>query len=277
MRSGTLVHRQSGLTLLTGGFCSASSPRWFEGLLWFSDPVGAAVHTVNLRGSVTTVPLPGHVPGGLGFCPDGSLLIASAEDRRVLRYDGESVAPFADLSGIVRGRLGDMVVDDLGRAYLGCQDRHGGLIVRIDPNAQATVVADGLQGPAGMVVGTDQASLIVAESIGERLTAYRIGSDGTLLDRRVFAAGLDGPPEGIALDADGGVWTAMTLAHQFQRIGAGGDVTDRIDIGDGTAMSCALGGAGSRILFLVSSTGSHRSKSSRVDAMVVGTPSAGWL
>lgn len=268
---------------LANGFCFGEGPRWFEGLLWFSDMLGEAVHTSTLGGSLTTLPLPGHSPSGLGFRPDGSLLIASAEDRRVLRYDGETVVEIADLTPLVPASLGDMVIDDAGRAYIGSQAREGGVIVRLDPpdsTAEATIVAGDLEFPNGMVITPDRKTLIVAESIGRRLTAFTIDDQGALHDRRIFADGLDGPPDGIALDAEGGVWTSMTLAHQFERIVEGGAVTDRIDIGERIAIACALGGPERRILFLLSSTDAYPqrlvgTRLSRLDAVQVATPGAG--
>ncbi len=131
---GVFCKGAGGLTPLANGFCFGEGPRWFEGLLWFSDMLGEAVHTVDLQGSMTTLPLPGHAPSGLGFRPDGSLLIASTERRQILRYDGETVDALADLADIVPANLGDMVVDDRGRAYVGSQAREGGVIVRIDPD-----------------------------------------------------------------------------------------------------------------------------------------------
>jgi sugar lactone lactonase YvrE len=267
------------LSPLAKGFCLGESPRWFEGLLWFSDTLGEAVHTVDLRGSVTTLPLPGHAPAGLGFRPDGSLLIASTTDRHILCYDGETVTTVVDLSKTVPANIGDMVVDDLGRAYVGCR-AHEGVIARIDPDEAVTVVADGLDCPNGMVITPDRATLLVAESTGRRLTAFSIGSDGSLSDRRIFAEQLDGPPHGITLDADGGVWTSMTRAHQFQRIVAGGAVTDRIDMADRSSVACVLGGPERRILFLLSTADadSHHpmgSNLSRLDAVTVDIPGAG--
>ena len=123
-----------GLTPLATGFCFGEGPRWFEGLLWFSDMLGEAVHTVDPGGSMTTLPLPGHAPSGLGFRPDGSLLIVSTEDRQLLRYDGETVDTIADLSDVAPADLGDMVIDNLGRAYIGSQAFHGGVILRVDPD-----------------------------------------------------------------------------------------------------------------------------------------------
>ena len=267
---------------LANGFCFGEGPRWFEGLLWFSDMLGEAVHTVDLSGSMTTLALPGRAPSGLGFRPDGSLLIVSTEDRQVLRYDGDTVAAVAELASVVPAKLGDMVVDEAGRAYVGSQARTGGVIVRIDPedaDAPVTVVADDLDFPNGMVITADGGTLIVAESTGRRLTAFTIGAAGELTDRRPFAEGLGGPPDGLAIDVEGGVWVAMTLAHQFQRILPGGLVTDRIDVGDRMAIACALGGPEGRMLFLVSSTDAYPerllgTKSSRVDAVVVDVPAA---
>jgi sugar lactone lactonase YvrE len=268
------------LTPLAKGFCFGEGPRWFEGLLWFSDMLGEAVHTVNLQGDMTTLPLAGHAPSGLGFRPDGSLLIASTEARKVLRYDGEVVTTVADLSDIAPASLGDMVIDDVGRAYVGSQAFEGGVIVRVDPDDSATVVARDLDFPNGMVITPDRTTLIVAESIGRRLTAYTIGLDGSLSDRRIFADGLDGPPDGIALDAESGVWASMTLAKQFERIVEGGAVTERIDMGDRTAIACTLGGPERRTLFLLSSTDAYPqrlvgTKLSRLDAVTVDVPGAG--
>ncbi|OBI78229.1 SMP-30/gluconolactonase/LRE family protein [Mycobacterium sp. E740] len=268
------------LTPLANGFCFGEGPRWFEGLLWFSDMLGQAVHTVDLDGDLTTLPLAGHAPSGLGFRPDGSLLISSTETRQVLSYDGEIVTAVADLSDIVPADLGDMVVDADGRAYVGSQAREGGVIVRVDPDGTRTVVADELDFPNGMVITPEGDTLIVAESTARRLTAYSVSSDGSLKDRRIFADGLDGPPDGICLDAGGGVWTAMTLAHKFERITHGGNVSERIDIGERIAIACALGGPERRTLFLLSSTDAYPqrlvgTRLSLVDATTVDIPGAG--
>lgn len=272
------------LTPLAAGFCFGEGPRWFEGLVWFSDMLGAAVHTVTLGGETSTLPLDGHAPSGLGFRPDGSLLIVSTERKQVLRYDGESVSVVADVSSLVPADLGDMVVDRHGCAYVGSQARDGGVIVRIDPDDErrTAIVADNLDFPNGMVLSPDGATLVVAESTARRLTAFTVETDGTLSGRRVFADGLDGPPDGICLDADGGVWVAMTLAKQFERIVDGGQVTDRVDVGDRTAIACTLGGPEGRTLFLVTTTDAYPERLrgttlSRVDATTVDVPAAGFV
>jgi sugar lactone lactonase YvrE len=130
------------------------------------------------------------------------------------------------------------------------------------------------------MVITPEGTLIVAESTGRRLTEFTIDASGVLSDRRVFADALDGPPDGITLDVQGGVWTSMTLTHQFQRITRGGTVTDSIDMGDRSAIACTLGGPERRTLFLLSATDSYPdrlvgTKLSRVDALIVDIPGAG--
>ncbi|OMC03512.1 SMP-30/gluconolactonase/LRE family protein [Mycolicibacterium fortuitum] len=278
MTAGT---EQSGTTELAHGFCFGEGPRWFEGLLWFSDMLGEAVHTVTLSGSMTTLPVPGRSPSGLGFRPDGTLLIVSTEDRQVLRYDGDTVELLADLRDLAPEALGDMVVDQQGRAYVGSQARTDGIIVRIDPDDRVTLVAEQLDFPNGMVITPDGTTLIVAESTARRLSAFTIRPDGSLTDRRVFIDGLDGPPDGLAIDAEGGVWVALTLAHEFQRIAPDGSaVTDRIDADGRTAIACALGGVEGRTLFLITTTDAHPerlvgTKLSRVDALMVETPAPG--
>lgn len=274
------------LTPLADGFCFGEGPRWFEGLVWFSDMLGEAVHTVTLDGATSTLALPGHAPSGLGFRPDGTLLIVSTELRQVLGYDGETVVTVADLSALVPANLGDMTVDRHGCAYVGSQARDGGVIVRVDPDTGgATVVAENLQFPNGMALTADGATLIVAESTGRRLTAYSVADDGTLSDRRIFADGLDGPPDGICLDDEGGVWVGMTLAHQFERVvetGGQARVTDRIDMGGRTAIACTLGGPEGRTLFLVTTTDAYPERLrgttlSRLDAVTVDVPAAGFV
>ncbi|MGA5544095.1 SMP-30/gluconolactonase/LRE family protein [Mycobacterium sp. NPDC051198] len=272
---------QTGTTELAQGFCFGEGPRWFEGLLWFSDMLGEAVHTVTLAGSMTTLPVPGHSPSGLGFRPDGTLLIVSTERRQVLRYDGDAVELLADLTDLVPAALGDMVVDEHGRAYVGSQARTDGVIVRIDPDGTTAVVAEHLAFPNGMVITPDGSTLIVAESTARRLSAFTVRTDGSLTDRRVFAEGLDGPPDGLAIDAEGGVWAALTLAHEFQRIAPDGSaVTHRFETDGRTAIACALGGVEGRTLFLVTTTDAYPerligTKLSRVDALMVETPAPG--
>jgi sugar lactone lactonase YvrE len=266
--------------LLASGFTFGEGPRWHGELLWFSDMLGEAVHTADLAGVVATIPLPGHAPSGLGFRRDGTLLIVSTQRRHILGYNDGASTVVADLSDIAPADLGDMVIDDSGRAYVGSQAAARGLIARVDPDGRVVVVADDLDFPNGMVITPDRSTLIVAESLGRRLTAYAIGEDGSLHSRRIWADALDGFPDGITLDADGGVWVSMTLTHQYERIIEGGNVTERIHIGERAAIACMLGGPEARTLFLLSNVGANPkhlvgTKTSQVDVVTVKVPGAG--
>ena len=128
-----------------------------------------------------------------------------------------------------------------------------GVIVHVAPDGSARVAADDLAFPNGSVVSDDGATLIVAESLGRRFTQFQIASDGSLTDRRVFADCAPYGPDGICIDTDGALWAAMPLAHEFQRVAPGGEILDRIPMGDRLAIACTLGGPEMRTLFLLTS------------------------
>jgi sugar lactone lactonase YvrE len=243
--------------LLVEGLVFAEGPRWRGDRLWFSDMHGEAVRTVDLSGRLEmAVELPGREPSGLGFLPDGTLLVVSMLEPEILRVDGGVVSVHADLSGLVGDRCNDMVVDGGGNAYVGTFPSIAdpkGVIVHVAPDGSSRIAADDLAFPNGSVVSDDGATLIVAESLGRRFTQFRIVSDGSLTDRRVFAECAPYGPDGICLDTDGAIWAAMPLAHEFQRVAPGGDVLDRIPMGDRLAIACALGGPEMRTLFLLTS------------------------
>jgi len=228
-------------TPLAHGFCFGEGPRWFEGLLWFSDMLGEAVHTSTMAGSLTTLPLPGHSPSGLGFRPDGALLIASAEDRLVLRYDGETVVPIADLSELAPANLGDMVIDDAGRAYIGAQAFQGGTVIRLDPDDSATVVAADLDFPNGMVITPDGQTLILAESIGRRLTAFTIDPDTGSLRQFGASVPIRARPIHISVDS-GGNWllTAYNLPSAMSVHPLDSDGAIGAEVKQAAAIDCGI-------------------------------------
>ena len=162
----------------------------------------------------------------------------------------------ADLSSMLSDRCNDMVVDRRGNAYVGTYPPIAdpqGVLVLVEPDGSARVVADGMAFPNGSVVTEDGSALIVAESLGRRFAEFDIGADGSLTNRRVFADCAPYGPDGICLDVEGALWAAMPLGHEFQRIAPGGEVLDRIEMGDRLAIACALGGHDRRTLFLLTS------------------------
>ncbi len=278
------------LTPILDGLAFGEGPRWHDGLLWFSDFYRHEVVTVTPDGhreSRLEVP---NQPSGLGWMPNGDLLVVSMLDHRLLRWDGAELREHADLSALVGGPCNDMVVDGDGRAYVGNFgfDSHNGetfaetRLVIVEPDGSVAPGPDGLAFPNGTVITPDGATLIVGESWGRRLTAFdRDPATGVLGRRRVWADLDPNVPDGICLDAEGAIWVADPRNGQVFRVRDGGEVTDRISCGDGRhAFACILGGAEGRTLFVVTNTGSGPSTETervgRIEKVEVEIPGAGW-
>ena len=245
--------------LLADGFVFLEGPRWHDGKLWVSDMFAEKVLTVDAQGNTELVATVPQRPSGLGFLPDGRLLIVSMHDRKLLRQDPNGLAEVADVSALVRGDINDMVVDAQGRSYIGSfgYDLMGGEeaqpanIVMVTPDGQTRVVADGLSFPNGSVISPDGSTFIVAETFANCLSAFSIAADGSLSDRRVFAQLGEATPDGICLDAEGAVWVSSFGSGEFIRVKDGGEVTHRVPVPDKRAVACMLGGEGRRTLFML--------------------------
>jgi sugar lactone lactonase YvrE len=275
------------LEVLLDGLTFPEAPRWHHGKLWFSDFYSHRVLTVDLDGradSVTEVP---QRPSGLGWTPDGSLLIVSMLDRRLLRFDGQLQHVVADLSKLATGPCNDMVVDQMGRAYVGNfgYDRHGGepqrttCIIRVDLDGHIVRAADDLLFPNGTVITPDGRMLVVGETFANRLTAFDVGFDGSLANRREFAH-IDGFfPDGICLDAEGAIWAADPWGKRIVRVFEGGRIARTIPTGERGAYACMLGGDDRRTLFVCTNTGSGPAvaprKDGRIETIRVEVPGAG--
>ena len=247
------------LQLVIDGLAFAEAPRWHDGKLWFSDMYAQSVHCLDTDGTLSTVAeVPGR-PSGLGWLPDGRLLVVSMAQRKLLRLEPQGLVEHADLSQLAGFDCNDMVVDRHGRAYVGNLgfDVFGGAamqpaaLVMVTPDGRARTVADGLLFPNGAVITPDGKTLIIAETFGYCLTAFDVAADGSLGRRRSWAELGDVMPDGICLDAEGAIWAGSPLTSEFLRIREGGAVTDRIACTQ-PAIACALGGADSRTLYLVS-------------------------
>lgn len=250
----------SKLTLFLDRLAFPESPRWHEGALWFSDFYTRCVQRVTPDGRCETVlEVPGQ-PSGLGWLPDGRLLVVSMMDRCLLRLDGSTLSLVADLSGLAPFHCNDMVVDAQGRAYIGnfgfdmharATPRPTGLIL-VEPDGRARVVAEDLHFPNGAVITPDGRTLIIAESYAGLLTAFDIAADGSLASRRVWARLPERvAPDGICLDAEGAVWLASPMTREVLRVREGGAVMQRVAT-PGQAVACMLGGVDWRTLYVLS-------------------------
>ena len=235
--------------ILLEGLCFPEGPRWRDGALWFSDMHDQRVKRMTADGAVADVCTVPHWPSGLGWLPDGTLLVVSMTDRRVLRWDGERLALHADLSDLASFHCNDMVVDAHGRAYVGNFgfDLHNGAaqrnaeLILVEPDGTARCVNDEVLFPNGTVITPDDATLIVAETLAGRLTAFDLDSNGDLSHRRIWAQLPKGAvPDGICLDAGGGIWSASPSTNNCIRQIEGGAITHEISLERG-AFACMIG------------------------------------
>jgi sugar lactone lactonase YvrE len=244
-------------TLLTG-LAFGESPRWHDDRLWLSDMGANEVIAVDLDGKSEVMARVPATPMGIGWLPDGRMLIVSSQDGRLLRREPDgSLVTHADLTGLSGHAWSDMVVDGRGNAYVGSigfdfpeGEFAPGLLALIRPDGSARQVADGVAFPNGIAVTPDNSTLILAESYANRLTAFDIAADGSLSKRRVWANLDGGVPDGICLDADGAVWYGDVPNQRCVRVREGGEVLQRIDLDRG-CFACALGGADRSTLFLM--------------------------
>lgn len=258
---------------LAEGLTFGEGPRWRVndrgGRLWFSDFFSQSIRSVGMTGDVIVEHELDDRPSGLGWMPDGSLLFVAMNSREVRRVatDG-SVTIHADLSQVARHTCNDMVVDADGGAWVGnfgvdfaelmersfadvAANPPLAELARVSPDGGVSVAASAMAFANGSVITPDGKTLIVAESLGRRLTAFDIASDGTLSNRRVWAETPARSPDGIALDAEGAVWFANAFAGECVRIAEGGEVLEVIETGDRNCYACMLGGPDGRHLFML--------------------------
>ena len=246
---------------LVDGLCFGEGPRWREDKLWFSDMHAHTVCTVDMAGNLEVIVEVPTKPSGLGWLPDGRLLIVSLLDKKLLVYSDGKLSEYADLHDLATYHCNDMVVDQRGRAYVGNFgfDLENGdqpvpaELVMVTPDGAAKIVAEDLMFPNGTVITPDNKTLIVGETFGARLTAFDLKEDGTLANRRVWAELEDAAPDGICLDEAGGIWVASPVSGEALRVLEGGEVTDRIKI-EGQAFACMLGGPDRRRLFILTAS-----------------------
>lgn len=263
---------ESTFDVIAEGYSYVEGPRWHDGRLWFSDFYTHRVVSIDEAGNNPRVEawVP-HQPSGLGWLPDGRLLIVSMRDRTLLRRepDGELVV-HADLSGLAAGWLNDLVVDDRGRAYVGNFgfDLMGGAplapapLICVDADGSVSVATEPLHFPNGAVIA--DGVLVVGETFGNRISAFDIADDGTLSARRDWArfgpvpentdvaealGGLALGPDGLCRDSENALWVADALGQRAVRIVEGGQISDAIHPGTGV-FAVTLGGSDGKTLFM---------------------------
>lgn len=272
--------------VLLDGLRFPEGPRWRDGKLWFSDMHAGRVMTLDPSGHAETVLSLDDEPSGLGWLPDGRLLVVSMQQRKVLRRDRDGLVEHADLSAVATFHANDMLVDVQGRAYVGNFgfDLNGGAaqattsLALVHPDGRVEVAASDLLFPNGAVLTPNGDTLIVGETFAARLTAFDVAKDGRLTNRRVWAQLERAVPDGICLDAEGAIWVASPISKGVLRVREGGEVLQRIAV-EHQAYACMLGGDDRRTLYLCTAAdhdpAKTGSKTGRIESVRVDVPGAG--
>ncbi|CAM2144903.1 Gluconolactonase [Pararobbsia alpina] len=233
------------------------APRWHDGALYFSDCHHFRVMRVRPGEAPEKVAdLPGR-PSGMGFFPDGRLLVAGALDRKLWWVAPGRVELAADLSAHATGLLNDMIVDANGRAWVGDTGfdlaaggrECPGTLLSWSPQEGVRRAAECVRFPNGMAITPDGKTLFLAETFASAISAFDIASDGTLSNRRIHAE-LEGRPDGMCLDDTGGLWVALLWNQAFHRIDTGGRITHRLEFEHERCISCVIGADTRQTLFL---------------------------
>ena len=283
---------------LTGGLYFGEGPRWRDGRLWLSDFYAHAVKSVSLAGDLRTEFEIDDQPSGLGWAPDGSMLVVSMTKRRVLRRtpDGKIVV-HADLSHIATYHCNDMVVDAQGGAYVGnfgfdldeaiaargvpdvLANHATAKLAYVAPDGTTRIAAEDMHFPNGPVITPDGKTLILGETLAGCLTAFDIGPNGDLSNRRVWAAIQPRIPDGVCLDAEGAIWVANPTAPECVRVAEGGKVLEVIETGQ-ACYACMLGGDDGKTLFMLTADSSNHeaaatTQTGKILVATVDSPRAG--
>lgn len=277
----------SELATLLDGRAFLEGPRWHDGALWVSDMHGHEVLRVAMDGSCGVVVGLDGPPSGLGWLPDGRMLIVSMDDQRVLRLEDGRAVEHADCSAFASHEINDMVVDERGHAFVSQfgYDHHAGerarpaALLRVDPDGAVSTPVDGLHMANGMAITADGRTLVVAESTKRRLLGFDLGDDGSIANQRVWA---DLPemdyPDGICIDAEDSVWIAGPASDRFTRVREGGEVTAVVEVPGRHAIACAIGGADGHTLFCCTSPThgqpdqSRATRGAKVEIITVDVP-----
>ena len=282
--------------ILMDGLTFGEGPRWHDGKFYFSDFYSHKVFSLDMEGnSEVIVEVPGQ-PSGLGWMPDGTMLIVSMKDKKLLSFINNTLSEVADLSDLAGFHCNDMVVDDRGNAYIGNfgfntysgEEIKPANLILVRPGEDPCVAADNLLFPNGAVITPDGRTLIVGETYAARLTSFDINQDATLSNRRVWAdftldakEGKVPVPDGMCLDAEGAIWVASPTTADVIRIKEGGEILDRIPV-ETNAYACMLGGDDLKTLFICTSKASGvdpeaalREKSGKIETIKVEVPGTG--
>ena len=278
------------LEFLSEGFVFPETPRWHRGSFYCCSIDEGLIYRIGADGSKELLVKIDDMVSGFCFLSRDSeeMVISSIREKKLLKWDGAQLSEFADVSSTGCNLINDMVRTENGDCYVGSLsfpegakdlfDQIPSPVIRVDAKGNVSVADDKVLFPNGFVVTPDGATLIVASTGWSNLLAYDLASDGVLSNRRVFATIPDSAPDGICLDAEGGVW--VTTHEHVYRVVEGGEITDHVDMGSYKASACMLGGDDLRTLLITAPVSHDRTiiggkQSGRLYTIRVDVPGAG--
>ena len=284
------------LETLMKGLTFGEGPRWHENKFYFSDFYSHKVYSLDLSGKHEVIVEIPNQPSGLGWTPDGTMLIVSMKDRKLMSFKDGQLKERADLSEFSGFHCNDMVVDIDGNAFIGNfgfntydgEEIKPTNLILVRPGEEPVLAADNLFFPNGTVITPDNKTLIVGETYAARLTAFDKSEDGSLSNRRIWAdlkvnaeEGSVPLPDGMCIDEEGAIWVASPSTAEVIRVHEGGMISERIPV-QTNAFACMLGGEDRRTLFICTSNGSGvdpeaalREKSGKIEITQVDVPGCG--
>ena len=284
------------LETLMKGLTFGEGPRWHENKLYFSDFYSHKVYSLDLSGKHEVIVEIPNQPSGLGWTPDGTMLIVSMKDRKLMSFKDGLLTERADLTELSGFHCNDMVVDIDGNAFIGNfgfntydgEEIKPTNLILVRPGEEPVLAADNLFFPNGTVITPDNKTLIVGETYAARLTAFDKSEDGSLSNRRIWAdlkvnaeEGTVPLPDGMCIDEEGAIWVASPSTAEVIRVHEGGMISERIPV-QTNAFACMLGGEDRRTLFICTSNGSGvdpeaalREKSGKIEITQVDVPGCG--
>ena len=284
------------LETLMKGLTFGEGPRWYENKFYFSDFYSHKVYSLDLSGKHEVIVEIPNQPSGLGWTPDGTMLIVSMKDRKLMSFKDGQLTERADLTELSGFHCNDMVVDVDGNAFIGNfgfntydgEEIKPTNLILVRPGEEPVLAADNLFFPNGTVITPDNKTLIVGETYAARLTAFDKSEDGSLSNRRIWAdlkvnaeEGTVPLPDGMCIDEEGAIWVASPSTAEVIRVHEGGMISERIPV-QTNAFACMLGGEDRRTLFICTSNGSGvdpgaalREKSGKIEITQVDVPGCG--
>jgi sugar lactone lactonase YvrE len=250
---------QGACKVLVDGLTFPEGPRWHNGRLYFSDFYAHAVYAVTLDGVLEQIAEVPYQPSGLGWLPNGDLLMVSMKDQKVLRQSAGQLSVYADLSALARNHCNDMLVTSSGRAYVGnfgfdphSEEPRNTVLIAVETDGRAHVAAADMAFPNGMATLNNETQLVVAESVGQLLSVFDIDKNGELTDRRVLARLPGCMPDGLCIDRNGDILAATMTYNKLVKISPRGDVLATTEFNTAT-WACASGGDDGETIFLCTS------------------------